>query len=965
MSRGRSASTGRPRRVAAVVAQQKSRANLADQKRSERIHDTPPIPVRAPVAHAVEVSPASEPSQRWTKATIAARAASTDSDLGAPSNASACCPVKWCAPAVPSPPEGSESEGSSAATTESEGSEVGIDEEVLDAEAETLMGDPPLSPPFDLTFSNTVTDLAFWCAHIGAWAPPYGLTHSDVLMVQMLIESGQSVPQAAEPRGIRKMTRQAMGDWLREDATEAEALNALWRDQVGEAKLASRAQALEADVERPAVWHSAFALVFSSLGACARLFRSPIGMLIIWSLLAPSGIYADAAPSLGHPQLSEAVASRSAAYVLRPRYVSSSPREGADHDMLEAPYVASMGADVSVEPRETTPLGAAAKYLNEPGHLPLAVPSHDVASVDPAVSRRPQRLPPMAPFPHTPGRPLPRCGQTRTDHLGRDGPVSGRTTGWEDALIQDASALAILPGRPEELAGILEEMRELLDMAYAQSTNKTDQSHLKAWKEACDELGTPCWRTDVAANMGFDPVGYRRELLLPALAFLRMYPKMRARARADRGKGANPRSCLLKLYAVAREHKKRGYQMAPLTIAMKVMAGMLHKYVLDNGTDSLIPARKNPLTNKMIDQMVALPDGAAAEGFSMRMRRSEYFWQAVIATIVVLSETGMRKSDVSKPLKSTPFTKGRLTLGSVRWRIGGVLVAAPTEAQLDTLGQSSSDGCWLVYGAMKNDAYGEHFGSKPSWLPYHPTDARNACREIASLESHARSSGIFEGQRSHTPLFGPRVGTEWHHSLLEGIFEYLLAAACGLDKAARHAFSLHSFRIYLACALYAAGCPNDRIMAILRWRSEEALAIYARLNDDERSAWIAKGRCQVVNSTATAHLPRIDPDDYVAAIHASMGSGELSRVAAIADAGDLDPDEVDTRARGLEPNAQTPRLVRARSLGPEEVGSLTTQPVLATPLAHASGAAPVAPRSVADGDTSVEDDGEAAQPAMV
>ena len=40
-------------------------------------------------------------------------------------------------------------------------------------------------------------------------------------------------------------------------------------------------------------------------------------------------------------------------------------------------------------------------------------------------------------------------------------------------------------------------------------------------------------------------------------------------------------------------------------------------------------------------------------------------------------------------------------------------------------------------------------------------------------------------------------------------------------------YSDHSFRIYLACALYAAGCPPERIMAILRWKSEEALLIYA------------------------------------------------------------------------------------------------------------------------------------------
>ena len=69
--------------------------------------------------------------------------------------------------------------------------------------------------------------------------------------------------------------------------------------------------------------------------------------------------------------------------------------------------------------------------------------------------------------------------------------------------------------------------------------------------------------------------------------------------------------------------------------------------------------------------------------------------------------------------------------------------------------------------------------------------------------------------------------------------------------------SLHSFRIYLACALYAAGCPNDKICAILRWRSEDALLIYARMNDPERTSWVQQAMRQKVESTTTAHLDLI------------------------------------------------------------------------------------------------------------
>ena len=68
---------------------------------------------------------------------------------------------------------------------------------------------------------------------------------------------------------------------------------------------------------------------------------------------------------------------------------------------------------------------------------------------------------------------------------------------------------------------------------------------------------------------------------------------------------------------------------------------------------------------------------------------------------------------------------------------------------------------------------------------------------------------------------------EWHHDLIDRLFKFLLRTACGLSEAEARGYSVHSFRIYLACALYAAGCPNDRIQAILRWKSEDALLIYA------------------------------------------------------------------------------------------------------------------------------------------
>jgi len=428
--------------------------------------------------------------------------------------------------------------------------------------------------------------------------------------------------------------------------------------------------------------------------------------------------------------------------------------------------------------------------------------------------------------------------------------------GWEAALVADSSRLALCPGNPSKLEEVLGWVREHMSHAFAAGTNKQDTYHWKAWSTVCALLGTPPWRTDVAANSGADPVGYKREVLLLAVAFIMLFARMRPRSHSD--PAPNPRSALQKLRAVAREHKKRGFIMAPLTFAVEVMKGMLHKMVQEHGTDWLAPARKRPLTNALIAAMLAVPDGMAGLGFVVD--RSSYFWLAAFATFAVLAVTGMRKGDVSKPLRSSPFLMGRLTFASLRWEIDGVQHASLTSEQLRAARPGYA--CYLVYGALKNDPYAEFYGSRPSKLDFSP-EPTNACRFMAMLELAA---GVAPDARKRTPLFGPRPGVEWHHDLLSSVFHFLLVVGCGVSEAEAHGYSIHSFRIYLACALYAAGCPNDKIQAILRWKSEEALLIYARLNDSERSAWIVRAQSALVDSTVSAHLPVVDSDAMVAAL---------------------------------------------------------------------------------------------------
>jgi len=68
-------------------------------------------------------------------------------------------------------------------------------------------------------------------------------------------------------------------------------------------------------------------------------------------------------------------------------------------------------------------------------------------------------------------------------------------------------------------------------------------------------------------------------------------------------------------------------------------------------------------------------------------------------------------------------------------------------------------------------------------------------------------------------------------------------------------YSCHSFRIYLACALLAVGATPETIKLMVRWASDEALQIYARLNvsvDADLRASATTARVHSVRSSTMA-----------------------------------------------------------------------------------------------------------------
>ena len=292
--------------------------------------------------------------------------------------------------------------------------------------------------------------------------------------------------------------------------------------------------------------------------------------------------------------------------------------------------------------------------------------------------------------------------------------------------------------------------------------------------------------------------------------------------------------------------------MVSLDVVSLACKGMCRNYVDKFGVDTLVPERKLPFTDEIVREMFNVVDGTKYGGLEVEW--SSYFWIAIDACFKTLLEEGSRKDEVAKKSADTPFRKGRFTFASLVWYIDGKeLKRPPTREELLTL--RVGDGVLLNHGISKNDPFGTYFAATPSFLAYREGGQRCACRALARLELAA---AVPPAMRSTTPLFGPTPGEEFTHHELDMALHLLLTRGAMVPEDELTNYSVHSFRIFAACALLAAKCPRWMIKRLLRWRGDESLDVYSRVNNTEWAAWTSKILDVSVHSSIASRLTYMD-----------------------------------------------------------------------------------------------------------
>ena len=430
-------------------------------------------------------------------------------------------------------------------------------------------------------------------------------------------------------------------------------------------------------------------------------------------------------------------------------------------------------------------------------------------------------------------------------------------------LTADVSPLALRPSREGALEALCAAHIAVTSQAHAISTTDKDATAWRRWESYCSSMGTPALRSVGGRSAFADAAAGDRETVLQS-GFL-IYLASIVEPRSKAAPAAKPQSFFNNLLAVRRVHQRLGVDFRVAKGASLTLTAQVRQYVIDNGPEALIPARKEPLDAPRLRRILALRDGVRIGNRTLDW--SSHFFRSFKALLCTGLAAAFRKAELCLP-DGASFAMGQLSVDSVSWVFSGVATARASREQLRSL--RSGDFCVITPPICKNDPFALHFGSKPIWLPF-SDDPVNAAQAIAAMFIAEPGE---HAEPARTPLFrADASGTAFKHSVADAVFRDLITAAFPGADCSR--WSLHSLRIGAASALLAAKASHPLIQAICRWRSAKSVDIYARLGPSDYAQSVLEIEKQTVDAVTAQRVRelRMDYDDIIAALEGPQPPG--------------------------------------------------------------------------------------------
>lgn len=407
----------------------------------------------------------------------------------------------------------------------------------------------------------------------------------------------------------------------------------------------------------------------------------------------------------------------------------------------------------------------------------------------------------------------------------------------------DDDGLGVRGASDELLRQLLGAAMRALERRFADNTRALDKSYWRFWSEWCDLIGTPPLRTNVAANTGAIPHLHRREVAIALGGFMSFV--------ADNCPRFKIESMLARMRGVARRHAAHGLKFVSLSSVVMAADGLVQEHIDAHGADSLLPASKEPLHASEIIAVLGLESSLTGQVIGgVTVSSSNVEWQGVRVFVTLFATMGCRKEAVALGPKEQAGPR-KLMLHNVTYRFDMILVRSPSPTQLAAAlrGEYGDVMVYIHPVPCKNDPTNQKFGNSPVPSRLQLSRPINLAREIIKYELMRR---VEPAKRVAEPLVLGPGGVMWKKRDLDKFFKALFGMVVSPDRLCR--LSVHSFRVYLACALLAAGATPEQIMQLLRWSSDAARKLYARLGEQTQVSLLESATDSPIDSVRSHTL---------------------------------------------------------------------------------------------------------------
>jgi hypothetical protein len=311
--------------------------------------------------------------------------------------------------------------------------------------------------------------------------------------------------------------------------------------------------------------------------------------------------------------------------------------------------------------------------------------------------------------------------------------------------------------------------------------------------------------------------------------------------------------------------------MVPAKGIATLMRANIKAYIKKHGRLDLLPKRKEPLSQQMIEGMLLLPQGTLIN--KQHIDWSAHFWMHIKALMALLASTGQRKSEALLP-DEAEWDMSRASRAQIVWLLQDEEhpVVDPTAEQMSNLRRG--DVMLWIPGSSKADYGGLKWAPSPVPMRWDDEIIINTPREMAQIEVHFPTHGE---ERSRTPLFTtePDSSFPMRFKHVERLLQPMLRATMLVGAEEAKQYSWHSFRIFLATALKASGAEDWEVQHALRWATPAMVKVYARrkqsVQEDLLEQVLTKAPTFDMKQTPNL-LKGLDLDDY----HVPLGMEEMA-----------------------------------------------------------------------------------------